>query len=69
MVGQQYSENLEDQPCPEGSSAEHDDMNCIALSRSADQTEDYVQQAELALELVPLKSLQRRQMEVSSDAW
>ena len=68
MAGQQGSESLEDQLCRRGSSAERDGMNCIALSRSRDQTLHHHQLAERVLETGPLGSPQRPNMVASSNA-
>ena len=62
MAGQQGSESLEDQLCRQGSSAERDGMNCIALSRFRDQTLHRHQLAERALEIVSLRSPHRLSM-------
>jgi hypothetical protein len=64
MAGQRRSENLEDQLCRQGSSAERDGMNYIALSRSRDQTL-HRQLTERVLEAGPLRSPQRLSMVVS----
>ena len=49
--------------------AEHDGMNCRALSQASDQTLDRLQEAERVLATAPLELLQQRSMARSSDAW